>query len=454
MQKKFGPGLIVIVILLAWLIFPGAVNAQNLLSAETNDPYVLTESGQVFFQFQPGDIQFQDISFTAPISGLDALIQATTTLGLDLVTKDFGGGFIAVCQIGEIGCPAEECFCGGTKFWNYEFWDGSTWQSHSTGAADSELYDGVIDGWRWGEFNGQKLPQPPAARAYSWLRSQQTADGGFGSESFSVEAALAAGANGYPSSSWRQRGSFSLEDYWLRKSAPYSYKGAAEAGKMFNGLVPTNTCVPIASKLPGTYYTPGTGTYDVQPGFHIWGMLGDAALDNMVPIDALAYLKSLQKSDGGWEWNTGFGTDANTTALAIQALIASGEDPSSQAIIDARAFMKGSQNEDGGFYYTSIYGTESDSNTTAYAIQAIYALDEDPTSGDWVTPSSNPVKYLLGNQLPNGSIKWKSTPDPPFFEYYSTTQSIPALLGKYLPYTQNNPGYCKGMRIPVVLRIN
>lgn len=44
-----------------------------------------------------------------------------------------------------------------------------------------------------------------------------------------------------------------------------------------------------------------------------------------MPADAVSYLKSLAQPSGGWEWGPGWGADTNATALALQALLATGE---------------------------------------------------------------------------------------------------------------------------------
>ena len=64
------------------------------------------DTAHIIVQFGHDGSLVRDIQFTAPISGLAALQQTS----LDVVTKDYGGGFIAVCAIEGVGCPAEECF--------------------------------------------------------------------------------------------------------------------------------------------------------------------------------------------------------------------------------------------------------------------------------------------------------------------------------------------------------
>ena len=404
------------------------------------------DSAQVIVQYAPGDIDVKPISFTAPISGMVALEYS----GLDIVTKDFSLG-IAVCSIGGVGCPADNCFCGGSTFWNYSYWDGASWQAYAVGPADTEINDGAIEGWRWGEWSGDPLPPPAVAHALDWLRDQQLPDGGYGSDSGSVESALSIGAVGLDAGNWRKQPDYhSLMGYLLINGGDYSQKGVAEAGKLASGLVSSNGCSPYFAHQPMDYYDPDTGKFDLEPGFHIWGMLGTASLSETVPAQSVSYLKSTIQSDDGWEWNTGFGSDSNTTALALQALIAGGETPATTEVITGMNFLKDSQNTDGGFFYSDLWGnTDSDTNSTAYAVQAILAAGEDPTSGRWVISSTNPISYLLSMQLPDGSFEWM----PGYgSNLYATQQAIPALMYKYNPTRVATLPTCPVLFFPLIYR--
>jgi len=424
-----------------------AAFSMSLLRADAKvaAPQDGPDSAQIVVQYFPGDIDVKPISFTAPISGVVAL----ELTGLDIVTKDYAWG-IAVCSIGGVGCPAENCFCGGSTFWNYSYWDGTSWQAYAVGPADTEINDGAIEGWRWGEWSGDPIPPPAIAHALDWLLDQQLADGGYGNDSGSVESTLSIGAVGLDAANWRKQHDFhSLMGYLLINGDDYSRKGAAEAGKLASGLVSSNGCSPYFARQPMDYYDPGTGKFDAEPGFHVWGMLGKASLSETVPAQSVSYLNSTIQSDGGWEWNTGFGSDSNTTALAVQALIAGGETPAATEVISGMNFLKNSQNTDGGFYYSDGWGTESDTNSTAYAVQAILAAGEDPTSDQWVISSTNPISYLMNAQLPNGSFEYMPGSGS---NLIATQQAIPALMHKYNPSKVANLPICPVLFLPLMYR--
>jgi hypothetical protein len=186
-------------------------------------------------------------------------------------------------------------------------------------------------------------------------------------------------------------------------------------------------------------------------------MLGTATLSQSVPPLAAEYLKNLQQGDGAWEWDVGFGTDTNSTALAIQALIAAGEPAASSAIVNALAYLDAGQNDDGGFPYSPVspFGTDSDTNSTAYVVQALLAAGESPSDARWakftdgITPT-NPISHLLGMQVADGSFEYQK--GVPGDRQSSTRQAIPTLLGRPLPLNVTELDRCAVMYFPLIFK--
>ncbi len=414
---------------------------------------VASAKALIAVQTAPGDQIVREIDFTAPISGLAAL-QLT---GLPVVTVDSGFG-IAVCSINGVGCPADNCFCDPNHFWSYEYWDGSAWQGYGVGASASSIGDGALEGWRWTEWAVGKLPDAPqllAAQAgLNWLKTQQSpVDGGFGSSSTSVEGLLAVGSNGGMASDWSTAPAApTLMSYFLGKSGEYTQYGASNAGKLAVGMAAAGVCLPHGTKSPADFYDPTTGIYEAGAGLQAWAMLGTAALSETLPISAVNYLKGLQQPDGGWEWmpgGFGQGTDTNSTALALQVLIAAGESPTSAAVINGLQYLRDTQNTDGGFPYDadSSWGTDSDTDSTAYVVQAIYAAGQDPTT--WVIGAAHPISYLLNMQLSDGSFEFM----PGFgADLRATEQSISALLGRSYPLARRILDPCPANFLPIISR--
>ncbi len=373
------------------------------------------------------------VDFDLPLSGLEVL-QAS---GLDVTVAESSFG-PAVCAIEGVGCPADNCFCNPDLFWNYSFWDGSAWQSYPVGANDSIVEaHGAIEGWRWGAFDGaQAAPERAiaAATALEWMRTLQDSNtGGYGdSVAGAAEVLMAVGANNITGATWRADDvSPSLADFLRRTGRRFAGDGAAAAGKLAVALTAAGACRPARLATPLDFFDEAAGVFAPDNGFNAWGILGTAALSETVPASAVEALAMQQQADGGWEWQAGFGADTNTTALAIQALIASGADPADSAIAAALDFLESAQQADGGFVYDPAapdFG--SDANSTAYAVQALVAAGEDAAGERWTVDGVTPYDFLLSLQQPDGSFVWQAgTPA----NLLSTAQVVPALLSRPYP---------------------
>ncbi len=395
------------------------------------------DHADVVVQFDDENAIARGIQFTAPISGLEALYLT----GLDVITKDMGWG-IAVCSIESVGCPASDCFCGGSNYWGYNYWDGNAWQGYLVGAADSSVGNGAVEGWRWGAWGSTMVPAPQmtaAVRALDWLHTQQQTDGGYGSIGTTVETLLSIGANGYTAAEWRDPiSNTSIATYLAANGASFVTTPAA-AGKMAVAVVGTHAPYPTGALTPMGFFSPTIGAFDAESAANnAWAILGTVALGQQPPASAVGYLKGMQQSSGGWEWSAGWGTDTNSTALALQALVAAGEPLTATEIISGLAFLQTAQNTDGGFTYDPVspWGTDSDTNSTAYVLQALQATNQPApvvgtgNFGSFVISGTTPISYLLSIQLSNGAFEWQ----PGFGENaLATQQAVPALLGQAFP---------------------
>ncbi|PKO22359.1 MAG: hypothetical protein CVU38_09900, partial [Chloroflexi bacterium HGW-Chloroflexi-1] len=312
------------------------------------------------------------------------------------------------------------------------------------------------EGWRWGEWGSAMWPARPvtaALLALDWLQPRQSlTDGGYGGDSGSAEALLSIGANGYSAGEWRrQPDAPSLASYWLGRARTYSSAGGAQAGKLAVGMIATETCWPRTALQPSAYYSETSGIYATGGGPQAWAILGTAALSETVSSKATQYLKSLAQPNGGWEWGPGWGADTNASALALQALIATGEPLASAVITQGLAYLKSAQNADGGFPYDpdSPWGTTSDANSTAYVVQALRAAGQDPTGPEWSKGSNNPISFLLSLQLPDGSFEWKKGQGS---NAIATTQALVALLGRTFPLRVAQIEWCYASYLPIVSR--
>jgi hypothetical protein len=146
-----------------------------------------------------------------------------------------------------------------------------------------------------------------------------------------------------------------------------------------------------------------------------------------IPDGAADYLMAHQTTDGAWNFmgdTAALSGDTNTTALAIQALVASGRKDDTGA---ALAYLQRVQNTDAGWPYQnpSPYGTETDANSTAAVLQAIYAVGQG--APDWFIEGSDPLGALLALQNANGSFSYQGS--FPGDNALATIQAIPAAAG-------------------------
>lgn len=409
----------------------------------------MVNQADVVVQFDNQAHLLRTIEFTQPISGLTALQRS----GLAVVITETSFG-PAVCSIEKVGCPAENCFCDANRFWSYTYWDGSAWQSYAVGAGSSVISQtNAIEGWRWGEFGASQIAptQPLAAgQGLTWLQSRQSiTNGGYSGIGAAVETLLAIGANHIAANEWRRGATApSLADYVIGNSAAYARNSAAGAGKLAVALAAADLCLPAGTLTPQGHYSPTLGAYSKQSGPQSWAILGAVAISETVPAPASSFLKQAQQTNGGWEWAPGWGADTNATALAIQALVATGEPISASTVISGLAFVQAAQKDDGGFAYDLTVAATSDGNSTAYVVQALLAAGEDPVGTRWTISNSNPISYLLNLQLPDGSLQWQPQTGT---NQLATQQAIPALLGRSYPVQRRLIQACPTIYLPVIV---
>jgi hypothetical protein len=167
---------------------------------------------------------------------------------------------------------------------------------------------------------------------------------------------------------------------------------------------------------------------------HALAMLALQSAQRPIPAAAIAYTEDAQQDDGSWAWDGSAETagDTNSTAYAVQALAAAGD---SDALVPALAYFKGIQNDDGGWPYQSPseYGTATDANSTAVIIQAIIAAGQDPAGADWTTEAGNtPITALEALQNESGAFAWQAAIADD--NLLATIQALPALAGKAFPF--------------------
>ncbi len=283
-------------------------------------------------------------------------------------------------------------------------------------------------------------PESAAAlHATNYIRSLQNTDGGFpdgfsagSSSSATLEAIFGFSAYGIDARTVENGGN-GPDDYLASQAAPL-IASAGGAAKLVAGLAAMDIDpasfggVDVLASMDSNYDA-ATGKYGDDVFAQSLFMLAKAALGQSVPAASVDHLQSLQRADGGWEYCCGWGTDTNTTSLAVRALIAAGVPAGDPDIAEAIASFHNSQQADGGFPYAA--SGSSDPNSTAYVIQAIVAVGQSAEAGgSWdLAAGANPLAKLAGFQNPTtGALQYFGSDSP-----FATYQGVPALMLSAFP---------------------
>jgi hypothetical protein len=284
--------------------------------------------------------------------------------------------------------------------------------------------------------------------AVAWLRTQQNADGGFGSPESSVgataDAVLAVAATGENAFTWSRDGKTPL-DYILANIG--SVNKAGDLGKVVlaltaNGMSPRTVLeTDLIKTLEGMVGSDGKIGGDADfINEHCVAMIALSSARRPSNPQAISYLLSKQIVDGTWSWNgdtTEGSGDNNTAAMAVVALAAAGMSADNEQIVKTMDHLKKQQNPDGGFPYInpSAFGTDSDSNSTAVVMWAILAVGQDPAGADWKyfgQDGTSVYDRIVAFQNDSGAFRWQDgTPDDNFM---STVQALIAVQNKGLPF--------------------
>ena len=282
-------------------------------------------------------------------------------------------------------------------------------------------------------------PQTGAATlAISWLHGQQAPDGTVaGSASRTEDTVFGLVANGQSVDGFSTAGKTPIDS--LRSHIAEEEKTAGNiAGVIMAvsavGLDPTKFAGRNLLQDLACTYDASTGAYNTQLFNDALAVLALPA--SAAPAKAKDFLTSQQQADGGWEFQAGYGSDTNTTALVLMAL-SSADALNATAREKALHYFNLHQKPSGGFEYSTPYALpgDSDPNSDAAVIQALLVVGEDPTGPAWTLAGKNAVTDLLTFQFENGGLGFSrpnssATAKP---DALSTTQALVALASKHLP---------------------
>jgi len=252
-----------------------------------------------------------------------------------------------------------------------------------------------------------------------YLLSAQNGDGGFGgapgqpsSALYSGWAALGLASAGHNPASVRNGGGATLLDYL--RSAPGSDPGSLE--RTILALRASGASAgPQVSALEHDFRA--DGSVSDQVNLTAFAVLALHAAGAALPSSTLGWLGRQQDGDGGFNFATAGGSsDVDDTGAALEALGANGR---------AVAFVRRHQNPDGGF--PSMPGGPSNSQSTAWAVQGLIAAG----AGLGSLPHGSPLGYLRSLIAADGHVQYSRSSDQT--PVWVTGEALMALEQKSLP---------------------
>jgi len=274
----------------------------------------------------------------------------------------------------------------------------------------------------------------------SYLSSAQSSDGGFGaargqgsSELYTAWAAMGLAAAGHNPANVRHGGRSVLDA--LRAEAS-TLRGLGDAERT---ILAAHACGASAYSFAGrnlvTEVLRARGTdnsFDHQVNFTAFAVFALRAVGHSPGFaairEAAGWIERQQNSDGGFSFGVhGSPSDVDDTGTALQALVDAGA-RNAHVLGAAADYLIRSQNLDGGF--PQQYGGESNAQSTAWAVQGLIASGRNP-SALRRRSSRSPIGYLESLLAPGGSIRYSRTGSQT--PVWVTAQALIALAGKTFP---------------------
>jgi len=277
-------------------------------------------------------------------------------------------------------------------------------------------------------------PAAGATKAVAWLKTRIGRDGSLaGNLSLTAELIIAVKAAGQNPNTFS---SPSPVAYLRRQTATILRQNVGVIGKVA-------LAVSAAGADPSSFggidliaairSTNQLGLFDAQLFDQSFAMMALRAGGR--PSGNLAFTQVFRQQDllGGWGFAGPRDPDTNSTAVAMQAIIATsrqliGSPVGTTSLLRAVRYLHGQQNDDGAFSYQRTSHAcagpcPSDPNSTAYVIQALVAAGQDVRAGWWLKNGRDPIAALLAMQRADGSFAG-------FSPVLATVQAVPGLVAK------------------------
>jgi energy-coupling factor transport system substrate-specific component len=270
-----------------------------------------------------------------------------------------------------------------------------------------------------------------------YLRAAQNQDGGFGSapgqpssQLYSGWAALGLASEGI-NPAGVSHGGTSLLDYLASGAGGASDPGSLERNILAvraAGLDPTSFGGRnLVSALEGDIR--GNGSVSGQTNLTAFAILALRAAGVAPPSSTVGWLLGQPDRDGGFNFASAGGfSDVDDTGAALEALAGVPGSRASRVRARAVAYVEGQQDRDGGF--PAAPGAGSNAQSTAWAIQGLIAVGVNP-AGVRRGGVRSPVRYLDSLMAPDGHIRYSRSSDQT--PVWVTGEAMMALAGKALP---------------------
>jgi energy-coupling factor transport system substrate-specific component len=242
---------------------------------------------------------------------------------------------------------------------------------------------------------------------------------------YSAWAALGLAAQGTDPLDIR-RGGRSLFDYVSAGTGPSSDPGSLERTILVLRSSGSSARSDLVAALARHFG--GNGSISNQVNLTAFGILALRAAGEGIPGAGASWLLRQQNPDGGFSFATaGAPSDVDDTAAALEALAGVGGSADASRA-RAVAYIRGQQNRDGGLPEQG--GGDSNAQSTAWAVQGLLAAGTSPGSLHRAGAPS-PLAYLGSLIAPDGHVRYsRGTDQTPV---WVTGEAAMALAGKPLP---------------------
>ncbi len=164
------------------------------------------------------------------------------------------------------------------------------------------------------------------------------------------------------------------------------------------------------------------GSYVGWPGTTSFSVIALRAAEAEGGLDGtISWLAKVQNEDGGWGDVPGQPSNPDVTGSAMQAL------PNTKAAQDGLAYLRKHQRPNGGFALGGSGGVNSQS--TAWAVQGMIAVGADPATIN--AGGSSALDYLAARQADDGHYRYSESSDQT--PVWVTGQVLVAVAGDSLP---------------------